>query len=307
MAKIAVFGCGAMGSVYAGLMASAGHEVWAIDAWADHVDAMNRQGLRVEGASGDRVARVSATTDAREVGPCDLVVVATKARDVPAAAAAVPALMGPETTVLTIQNGLGSSDVLAEALGRDRVIAGIAGGFGASMRGPGHAHHNGMEVVRIGELDGPATDRLQRVAAIWAESGFKVEACDDIAALTWEKLICNCTYSGSTALTGLTIGGVMADPDAWSVAKGCGVEAWRVAKASGIRIRIEEPVAYITKFGQAIPNAKPSMLQDHEAKRRAEVDAINGAIPREAAKVGMEAPVNATVAALLRQRERGFA
>lgn len=306
MAKIAILGCGAMGSVYAGLMASAGHEVWAVDAWADHVAAINERGLRMEGASGDRTVRVRATTSTADPGPCDLVIVATKARDVAAAAAALPPLIGPDTAVLTIQNGLGSADALAEALGAERVMAGIAGGFGASIRAPGHVHHNGMEVVRIGEMTGPATDRLRAVAAIWTGSGFRAEACDDIAALTWEKLICNCTFSSVCALTGLTIGEVMADPDAWPIARACGVEAWTVAKARGIRIRVEDPVEHITAFGRAIPGARPSLLLDHMARRRSEVDAINGAIPREAAKAGIEAPVNATVSGLVRQRERDF-
>lgn len=306
MPRIAIMGCGAMGSVYAGLFAAAGHDVLAIDAWAAHVEAINRQGLRLEGASGDRIVRLRAATDTAGQEPVDLVILATKARDVAAAASALPPLLGPDTPVLTIQNGLGSSEILANALGTERVVAGIAGGFGASLRGPGHAHHNGMEVVRIGELGGPATPRLRAIAALWREAGFRAEAEDDIAALTWEKLICNATFSGPCALSGLTIGEVMADPDLWPLAQACGVEAWEVARAVGVRISVTDPVAHITAFGRKIPAARPSMLLDHLARRRSEIDAINGAIPREAAKIGMAAPVNATISALVRQRERDF-
>ena len=158
--KIAIVGCGAMGSVYAGLFASAGHEVWAIDAWREHVEAMRANGLRVEGASGDRTVRVNATTATGDAGVCDLVIIATKARDVETAARAAPPLLGPQTTVLSIQNGLGGPDTAAGVLGRERLAVGVVGGFGASMRGPGHAHHNGMELVRLGELAGPVTPRL---------------------------------------------------------------------------------------------------------------------------------------------------
>src|SRR5256885_825982 len=109
--KIAVVGTGAMGSVYAGLLASAGHEVWAIDTWREHVEAMRSGGLRVEGASGDRTVRVNATTDAREAGPCDLVILATKAMQVaPASASVKKYLLKGETPVLSIQNGLGGPD-----------------------------------------------------------------------------------------------------------------------------------------------------------------------------------------------------
>ena len=149
--KIAILGSGAMGSVYAGLLASAGHEVWAVDRWRDHVEAMRTKGLRVEGASGDRTVKVNATATAADAGLCDLVFIATKARDVEAAAGA-QAPPRAETPVLSIQNGLGGPDVTARVLGRERVAVGVVGGFGASMRGPGHAHHNGMELVRLGEF-----------------------------------------------------------------------------------------------------------------------------------------------------------
>lgn len=307
MTRIAVVGCGAMGSVYAGLLASAGHELLAVDAWEAHVAAINRDGLRLEGASGSRVARMRATSDLSGESPVDLVILATKARDVATAAASLAPLLGPETVVLTIQNGLGSSETVAQAIGADRVVAGIAGGFGASLKGPGQAHHNGMEVVRIGELEGPATPRLREIAAIWQGAGFRAEACDDIAALTWEKLMCNVSFSGPCALTGLTIGQVMADPDMGPVALACGREAWEIGRARGVAITVADPEAHVRHFASRIPDARPSLLLDHLARRRSEIDAINGAIPREAAKLGRQAPVNATITALVRQRERDFA
>ena len=147
--KIAVVGCGAMGSVYAALLGG-GHEVWAVDRWREHVDAIRERGLRLEGASGDRTVRIGATTDAADVGVCDLVIIATKAMHVEAGATAALALMGPDTDVISIQNGLGGPDTAARILGTNRLMVGVVGGFGASMRSPGHAHHNGWEQVRLG-------------------------------------------------------------------------------------------------------------------------------------------------------------
>src|SRR5207344_953193 len=131
--KVAVVGCGAMGSVYAALLGAAGHEIWAIDNWKEHVDAMRSSGLRLEGASGDRTVRINATTDAAEAGPCDLAILATKAMHVEKAAQSMQPLLRPDTVVLSIQNGLGGPDTAARILGRERVLVGVVGGFGASM------------------------------------------------------------------------------------------------------------------------------------------------------------------------------
>ena len=302
--KIAVLGCGAMGSVYAGLLAAAGHEVWAVDSWRAHVDAMRANGLRVEGASGDRTVRVNATTSAADAGECDLVIIATKARDVEAGARAAQATVGPKTLVLSIQNGLGGPDKAAAVLGRERLAVGVVGGFGASMRGPGHAHHNGMELVRLGELTGPVTPRLEAVAEVWRSGGFRVKCFDDIDQLVWEKLICNVCFSGTCAVTERTIAEVMDDPDTWQVASGCAVEAYQVARKRNIKLGFDEPVAYVRDFGSKIPNARPSMLLDHMAKRCSEVDAINGAIPPAARAVGLPAPYNEVVSGLVRAKER---
>ena len=304
--KIGIVGAGAMGCVYAALMADAGNEVWAIDTWQAHVDAIAANGLRLEGASGDRTVALGATSDPATVGPCDLVIVATKAPQVEAAAAAARALLGPETAVLTIQNGLGSAARVARILGEERVIVGVVGGFGASIVAPGHAHHNGMELVRLGEAHGAVTPRLERIAALWRDSGFRVKCFDDIDQLVWEKLICNVCYSGTATLTGLTVGEIMADADAWPIASGCAAEAYRVARAKGIRLDFDDPVAYVHDFGAKIPGARPSMLLDHLAGRRSEIDAINGAIPPEALALGLEAPYNTLVSALVRAKETGF-
>jgi 2-dehydropantoate 2-reductase len=303
--KIAVVGCGAMGSVYAALLADSGNEVLAVDPWTAHVAAINTAGLRVEGASGDRIVRLRATTVApRET--MDLVIIAAKATGIGSAAAEARSLTGPDTVVLAIQNGLGSADIIATTIGPDQLAVGIAGGFGAAMKAPGHAFHNGMEVVRIGAHAGLAPKRVDDIAALWRAAGFRTEAVADIAAMQWDKLICNVAYSAPCALTGLTVGQVIDDPDIGPVSRAAAREAWTVASARGIRIDITDPVAHVRAFGARIPNARPSLAQDLAGGRRGEIDMINGAIPREAAKVGIEAPVNATLTALVRQREAGF-
>jgi 2-dehydropantoate 2-reductase len=268
------------------------------------VEAMRAGGLRLEGASGDRTVRLNASTNAADAGVCDLVIIATKAMHVEQAAQSVRALLGADTLVLSIQNGLGGPDTAGRVLGRDRLLVGVVGGFGASMRGPGHAHHNGWELVRLGELSGPITPRLEKVAELWRSGGFKVKCFDDIDQLVWEKLICNVCFSGTCALTELAIGQVMEDPDAWEVASGCAKEAYAVARARGVKLDFDEPVAYVRNFGSKIPQARPSMLLDHMAGRMSEIDAINGAIPVAGEAAGVATPYNTVVSALVRAKER---
>lgn len=303
---VAVIGTGAMGSIYAALMADAGYDVWAIDIWEDHVARIQSDGLRVEGASGDRTVMVNASTDAKDAGPVDLVIIATKLDGVVAAAESAKPLLKADTPVLAIQNGLGGPDRAAEVLGADRISLGVVGGFGASMKGPGHAHHNGMEFVRIGEYQGALTNRTHEIAEIWTSSGFKVLTFDDIHKMVWEKLICNCAYSGPCTITGLTVGEVMENESAAAISSACAQEAHAVARAKGIAVDVDDPARYIREFGAKIPNSRPSMAQDHAAGRIGEVDAINGAIPREAAALSLSAPVNTVVARTIKARESLF-
>jgi 2-dehydropantoate 2-reductase len=303
--KIAIVGTGAMGSVYAALLGDAGNEVWAVDVWAEHVEAIRSDGLTLEGASGSRTVRINATSDAAEAGVCDLVVISTKAMDVESAAGAARPLLGPQTLVLPIQNGLGSADRVAGVLGEERVAIGVVGGFGASIVGPGHAHHNGWELVRLGERHGPATERIRQIAKTWADAGFRVQAYDDVDQLVWEKLVCNVCFSATCAILERPIRGVLDDAAAWDVASSCAQEAFEVARARGITLGFDDPVAYARAFGEKIPDARPSMLLDVLAGRPCEIDVINGAIPPAARELGLAAPVNETVTALVKAKSPG--
>ena len=240
---------------------------------------------------------------AEEVGEVDLIVIATKAMDVGAASSASFVLAGPGTIVLPIQNGLGSADTVAETFGPGRTVIGVAGGFGASVVAPGHVRHEGMELLRLGEREGPASERLERIAAVWRGAGFTVKTYDDVGPLVWEKLICNVCFSGTCAILDLTIGEVLDDASAWAVASRCASEAYDVARALGIDLSFDDPVAYARAFGSRIPRARPSVLLDLKAGRRCEIDVINGAVPRVGRSVGVVAPVNETVTALVKALE----
>ena len=145
-----------MGSVYAGLLGAAGNDVWAVDTWELHVEAIRAHGLRVEGASGDHTVRIGATTRAADLGEVDLIVVSTKAMDVRDASAAAYALAGPETVVLPIQNGIGSAEAVAAIFGPERTVIGVAGGSAP------RSSHPGTSATRGWSSCGSASSRARR-------------------------------------------------------------------------------------------------------------------------------------------------
>lgn len=307
MARVAIVGMGAMGSVYAGLMQDAGHEVFGVTKWEDHADAIRSSGLRVCGASGDRTVRLSSvSTDTEGIGVVDLVIIATKSFDVESAAESAAGLIGPSTVVQTIQNGLGSPEKVAAVIGPDRLAVGVVGGFGASSPEPGTAHHNGMEMIRFGSFAGLPQADLARSAEIWRSAGFAVKLFTDVEQMVWEKFIMNVTFSGTTCATGMSIGEVMNDDEAWIVARACAEEAIAVARAKGVTLDVGDPVEHIRGLGAKIPDARPSMLLDASLRRRCEVDAINGAVSREGRSVGVPTPANDIVSSLIRAREKTY-
>jgi 2-dehydropantoate 2-reductase len=301
--KIAVIGCGAMGSIYAAKLAAAGNDVLAIDSDQASIERIARHGLRVTGPSSDQVVPLRASTTA-PAEAMDLIVLAVKAANVKAGAQQALPMLGRATPVLTIQNGLGSAETVAGIVGDQRVAVGIASGFGAARVAPGHVHHNAMRAMRFGAYSSLPHATVESIAQAWTDAGFDAAAVTDIAAMQWEKLICNAAYSAPCALTGMTVGQVMDDPEMGPVSQAAATEAWTVARTSGIAVAVADPVAHVRAFGAGMPDAKPSALLDHEARRVSEIDVINGAVPRQGARVGVAAPVNATLTALVKSVER---
>ena len=161
-----------------------------------------------------------------------------------------------------------------------------------------------MELIRLGEIAGPVSQRLKNITAVWSAAGFNVKAYDDIQRMIWEKLICNVCYSGVCTVSESRIGEVLNDGGLWKIAKGCAAEAYQVAAAKGIVVSFDEPVPYVRAFGENMPNARPSMLLDHIAGRASEIEAINGAIVREGAKNNIVTTFNEVLTTLVIAKER---
>jgi len=296
-----------MGSVYAGLLARSGNEVWAIDTWEEHLDAIASRGLEVSGASGSFVVEgIHVGQTPADAGQCDLWIVGTKAHDVDAVTEAILPVLTPEAMVMAFQNGLGAGERVARRIPEEQVIVGIAEGFGSSLQGPGSVHHNGMRLIRIGELHGGLTERVLAVEAVWRDAGFNVRAFEDIQQMVWEKFVCNVAVSAPTAAFDVTIGELHADAELWHVAMGCMLEAHGIGLERGVRFSFDDPLAHLAEFAATIPDASPSMRLDHRARRRSEVDVINGAVVELGRRMGRPTPYNEALVAVLHAREVTF-
>ena len=305
--KVAIVGTGAMGSVYAGLFGKAGHDVWVIDIWQEHLNAIASSGLTVSGASGRFVIEgLHVGRAPMDAAPCDVWVIATKAAAVDDVAAQIAPLLEPANVVMAFQNGLGAAERVARHIPEAHIMIGIAEGFGSSIPEAGHVHHEGMRLIRIGEMNGGLTERAREIERLWNDVGFNVRAFANVNVMVWEKFLCNVTLSAPCAVFDVTVGELMADLDAWQVALGCAAEAYQLGIAKGIEFHFDDPIRYVSEFAATIPNASPSMRLDHLARQRSEIDVINGQVVTLSHELGLNAPYNETLCAIVRRRESLF-
>jgi len=305
--KIAIIGAGAMGSIYASFLAQNNNDVIAIDLWEEHLDAIRENGLRVSGFSGDKtVKNIKVSNNIEDAKGCELFIIATKAAGVGSAASKLSPITSSDSVILTIQNGLGAGERIASYMPTDNILLGVAQGFGASMVGPGHAHHNNMSMIRIGEMNGGITQRLEKLVKVWCDAGFNAKAFEDIEQLIWEKFVCNVAWSGSCSIFRKTLGEVMNNEHMFNIAKGCALEAKKMGDLKRVNFTFDDTVNYITEFGKKLLNSKPSMLQDVESKRLSEIDAINGMVVTLGIQNNIETPFNTAVSSIIKAQEADY-
>ena len=305
--RIAVVGAGAMGGSYGGMLAVAGEDVGLLDARSDHVAAIRADGLRVSGAVGEHVLRLPAAESPEGLEPAegawaDLVIVFTDTNATGEAARAADHLLSSEGCAITFQNGIGNVETLQAKLGAERVLGGSSM-CSALVEAPGHVVMTHRGPTSIGELDGRHTNRLQRVAGALERAGFEVEVKDDINARIWTKFIINSAINALCATTGLRLGEVGRLEEMDALQDRILDEAFALVRAKEIPIA-EADVRAGIKRSCRLKFSRPSMLQHVEAARRTEIDAINGALVRESRKLGLAAPYNEALTALLKGREQ---
>jgi 2-dehydropantoate 2-reductase len=302
---VVVVGAGSLGSAVGGILADAGHDVVLVTRDAAHVAAVRDHGLRLDDGNTVRAVAVGATTSYEGVPTADLVIVLVKSFDTTDAVIAARPVLGPRTIVLTLQNGVGCEEMIAEVVGRERVIAGRTF-VGGRIVEPGLVEYGTLgRTTTIGELDGSTSERIERVAATFEEAGMRTVVTDDIVAMMWEKLLVNVSTGAWSALTGLPYGELSVHPDVEPMAVATVAEAMEVARALGIAITTADPAEPWRRAWSGLPYGfKASMLQSIEKGSRTEVDVMHGAVCRAGRKAGVPTPINDALWAAVRGVER---
>jgi len=305
--KICILGSGALGSSIGGILTEAGLEVHLIDPWVEHVNAMNRQGLRLREDSSERIVKVQAATDCQGIGPADLILVLVKSYHTKEAIKNAGPMIGDKTVVLSFQNGLGNEDILAEVVGKELVIGGrtFAGGV---LLGPGHvvSGRKGKQTY-IGELDGRITERVNEIARQFNQAGLETMISTNIIGIMWDKLLINVATGALSGITRLPYGELYQVKEVMDCALEAVSEAIAVAKAMGVKLTITDPKKIWLKAAENLPpEFKASMLQDIEKVSRTEIDSINGSVVRLGERHGVPTPVNRVLVASIKGIEKNL-
>jgi 2-dehydropantoate 2-reductase len=297
--RIAVVGSGGVGGYFGGLLARTGHPVSFLARGA-HLQAIRARGLRVESLQGDFVVAAHATDNPAEIGPVDTVLLCVKTYDLAEALARMPALLGPDTLVLTLQNGVEAPELVAEAIGRERVLAGVVY-CEVAVSAPGVISQGSpLQRIIFGPLDGRASAPGEALAAALSAAGVDTTLSDQALAAIWTKCCFICAMSGVTTLARRPLGELLRDGEALELLRAVMEEARAVALAKGIRFAADPVEAGLATAARFPPGAKSSMLRDLEAGRRLEIEALNGAIVRQGRAAGVPTPANQAIYAALR-------
>jgi 2-dehydropantoate 2-reductase len=290
--RIAVFGAGGVGAYFGGRLARAGHDVVFI-ARGDHLGAIRARGLQVESVLGDFVvAPAQATDDPGQVGPVDHVLLTVKTWQLPDVLEAIGPMVGPETAVVTLQNGVEAPAEVAAAVGRERTWPGIAKIF-AGVTGPGRVRHvGGPASLAFAEWDDTSSDRVQRLRDELVAAQVAVDSPADIWAALWAKFLFVAPLGGVGAVSRAPVGVLRSFPGTRQLIEDGMAEVLAVARAGGVDLA-DDIVATTMSFVDDQPAAGTSSLQrDIAAGRPSELEAWNGAVVRLGARAGVPTPLN---------------
>ena len=325
--RIAIVGPGAIGGLFGAVLSRGGLDVTLVSRRAEEAERIGREGVRIEGRGGDYVSRPNAVcleSPASALRPFDVILVAVKAYDTESAARTLAPIVGPETTVVTVQNGLGNVEILVTAFGRGRVLGGATNQGANVLRTVGAApcgrpdgeaekaraatwgrpdlviDHAYVAGTTIGELDGRVTERAKRIAETFTAAGLETAASDNIDGVIWTKLLINVGINPLVALLRVRNGVLAEHAETLDLMRLAVTEGLEVAKAKGVRLLVPDPVGRAVDQAVKSGGNIASMLQDVRAGRRTEIDFITGAIVREGRRLGIPTPVNEALTLLVR-------
>ncbi|HMK76023.1 MAG TPA: 2-dehydropantoate 2-reductase [Thermodesulfobacteriota bacterium] len=302
--KIVMIGPGAMGSLFGGLLTRAGEDLWLVGYKKEQVETVCSVGLTLEEKGGPQIIPMKATPDVTSVGKADVVIFFVKTYDTEKAVSDSLALEKEDTVFLTLQNGLGNEEVICKKIDRKKVMLGVTG-HGATLLRPGHVRHAGWGKTFIGELDHQITERALRIAQMFCNAGIDTEVSPNIHDQVWRKLLVNVGINALTALTGFKNGQLLDYPETARLMEKLVLEAAEVARRKGAYVE-EDPIEKVRKAAEATRENRSSMGQDFDHRRKTEIDAINGAVSREAQPLGIPVPFNQAVTDLVKAIEKNF-
>ena len=294
MMKVAVVGAGAVGCYYGGMLARAGHDVTLIGR-PQHVEAIERQGLRLETQTFDERIRVSASSEGSAVRSAQLVLLCVKSTDTESAAAIIKPHLAPDALVLSLQNGVENADRLRAILPQDVLAAVVY--IGTERAGPGHVKHHGR-----GELIIERSRASDELAQALIAAGVPTDISDNVRGALWAKLILNCAYNALSAITQLPYGRLVKGAGITAVMRDVVDECLAVAKADDVTIPGDVDAA-IRKIAETVPGQYSSTAQDLARGKPSEIDHLNGVIVRRGEALGVATPVNRLLHAIMKLLE----
>ena len=300
--KITVVGAGAMGSMTGGLLKESGNDVCLYSTNKQHIARIREDGLVLEGIGGERTVAIDATDVIEDTGPPDLIIIFVKSYDTDAAAEAAAKIATQETTVLTLQNGLGNVEILEKIFGRQRVLAGTSDAA-ATILEPGRIRHTANGNIYIGETDGQITERVEKIVGLFKAAGFKTYASDNVMGLIWTKLIFNLAINPLCAILRAKCRKLIDNEPSRVTMKLIVEEALQVAEAKEVRLLYEDMLQAAYDLAEKNADSFCSMAQDILKGKKTEIDFISGAVVREGMKIGVSTAVNQTMTNLVKALE----
>ena len=303
--KIVIVGPGAMGCLLAAFLSKSKEEIWILDKDKERAEKINKQGIILEGISGNLQAQVKITFDPKEIGLADVIIICVKSYDTKEAIMRAKSIVGENTEVLTLQNGIGNVEIIGEVVGGEKVIGGVTN-EGATLLGIGSIKHAGRGETVIGRIDGKIPVQMRSIREIFNKVGFETRISRDIKGLLWSKLIINAGINALTAITRLNNGRLVEFEGTRKILREAVTEAVKIAKRKRIKLIYDDPLAKVEAVSEATAANVSSMLQDVLRKKRTEIDFINGVIVRQAQELGIPAPVNSILVDLVKTIESSY-
>ena len=303
--KISIMGTGGQGGLFGPLLKKAGHDVTFI-ARGNNLDAIQKKGLTLESKTfGDHTVTANATNNPEKVGNVDLIIFCVKTYDLDEAAKQIKPMIGPNTIVLTVQNGVDAPSRVGEIVGSKHIVAGVSI-INSHLKAPGVIHHAGGKNLFFGELSGALSPRVKTLEKVFKEIGFDAVASKDIKFRLWRKLTTLSGLHGVVCLTRSTIGTVYDYEETLDFMRRVMLETSLVARSENVVITEAMIDATLNGISKMPPGIKPSMMVDLEAGRRIELETFNGAVIRFGKKHGIDTPYNYAIYAALKPYEKGI-